>query len=676
MRRSRQRSGVTTTGTLLLALVTLHGGRGTARAEGGSAAAADNETTRRQALKAFTLGQFDQALPLYVDLFARTNSPAYLREVARCQKKLGQLDRAIDNDRLFLRLSKHLAAADKRDVEADIAEMQAARASGRGPAPAATKPTTSPPVSAAPQPPPTRVNAAPPPAGPPPPCTEGAGGFNFEGSTQGAWTDKFVALALGAPTLDTARAMCGRSSIRMDAHFSPTGRPTSTLHLANEFGELFVKPDGLKDFTGMTVEAGILVDGPADVHPLAFVMLVSDGKWVPGGFVTLTPGRWTVIQHQFGEQNPLGPAGGTATVQRVFKIAVAVQCPSCRAWDGHVNVDAVRWYPGRPSPSVASAQPALAPPPTSAAAPAPVPAAPPAALVTVPLRFWAKKPGQYHVALAGPVSGACDAPCILNAVPGPNTITVSGDIQMSEAVTVPTVSTAVEIKPNEQQPPPQAETPVAAQPPVTPIAAVPTPPPAMRAAPPAPYSPPVEAAAAVPPAPASGAGADLTRSGPVNFTIADAERAEFSGGRYLVELLVSALGGGLALYGVERAVCGSSICLGGALAGEAVGFVVVPPITYAVGTLMGGEGALSSTYWSALASGSLATAIDAKSPGAGIAVYVVLSPILAPLGYEASSNNRARVMKKQLGVTAFAPFVTPLADGRTGGGVAGFAGRF
>src|SRR5450432_709464 len=42
----------------------------------------------------------------------------------------------------------------------------------------------------------------------------------------------------------------------------------------------------------------------------------------------------------------------------------------------------------------------------------------------------------------------------------------------------------------------------------------------------------------------------------LGFTTNDAERAHFSGGRYVVEVLVSGLGGALAGYATYKGVCG------------------------------------------------------------------------------------------------------------------------
>jgi len=225
-----------------------------------------------------------------------------------------------------------------------------------------------------------------PPASAPPPCSAGLGTFDFEGDLQGGWVDNFAALAFRNPVVDRTRALCGRSSVRMEASFNSEGNVGVTRHRPHEVGEFMVKvggPGGVRDFTGMTVEAGILVDGPGDVRPEALIFLVSDARWVPGGAVTLVPGQWTVLRHQFGEINR-STDGEPLRVDHTFKIAIFVQCPNCRPWQGAVNVDGIRWYAGAATPASPPAE--YASPPAAAPAPQYVP---------VPAQYASPPPAQY-----------------------------------------------------------------------------------------------------------------------------------------------------------------------------------------------------------------------------------------------------------------------------------------
>jgi hypothetical protein len=65
---------------------------------------------------------------------------------------------------------------------------------------------------------------------PPSACAAGVLGFDFEAGTQGAWAESFAAKAFDKLEVDSTRALCGRSSIRVRASFSPTGVQMPTLH--------------------------------------------------------------------------------------------------------------------------------------------------------------------------------------------------------------------------------------------------------------------------------------------------------------------------------------------------------------------------------------------------------------------------------------------------------------
>jgi hypothetical protein len=153
------------------------------------------------------------------------------------------------------------------------------------------------------------------------------------------------------------------------------------------------------------------------------------------------------------------------------------------------------------------------------------------------------------------------------------------------------------------------------------------------------------------------------------FSLADAERARFSGGRYVVELFASAAGGSLAAYGTLESICGSGACngdigraIGGMLAALGANFVATPLIVAGTGSLMGGRGSVGSAFWGAvtgIAAGSLLTPV---SPGLGLAVGVTLMPIISAIFYEMNSNERSKAMKQQLKSTAFVPIVAPIVQ--------------
>lgn len=142
-----------------------------------TAAAAGNTAAQRQArgevaAKAFVQGQYDEALAIYLDLYAQSGGrPEYLRNIGRCQQKLNRYDPAVESFKEYLRKGKNLSAAEKAEINGFIAEVQAARmASAAAPPPVVAPPAASPPA-VSPTPAPTPLSAPPPPvASAPPPA--------------------------------------------------------------------------------------------------------------------------------------------------------------------------------------------------------------------------------------------------------------------------------------------------------------------------------------------------------------------------------------------------------------------------------------------------------------------------------------------------------------------------
>jgi len=91
-----------------------------------------------QARKAFTAGDYDKALTIYVDLYTETGHPTYLRNIARCHQNLGHADKAIAGFREYLRKAKDLTPDQKAEVQKYIAEMEELRKKEAGTAPAAS----------------------------------------------------------------------------------------------------------------------------------------------------------------------------------------------------------------------------------------------------------------------------------------------------------------------------------------------------------------------------------------------------------------------------------------------------------------------------------------------------------------------------------------------------------
>jgi hypothetical protein len=144
---------------------------------------------------------------------------------------------------------------------------------------------------------------------------------------------------------------------------------------------------------------------------------------------------------------------------------------------------------------------------------------------------------------------------------------------------------------------------------------------------------------------------------------AEMKRASFSGGRFVVELLVGGAIGSLAAYGTYVGICGDEPCLGGALTGWVANFAVTPAAVWGVGTVMGGRGRLAHAYYGAVP--ALAPFSAPNAPiGLQFALSVVFLPITSSLMYELSSH-----IASQQWVREHAPAVAvrPLAGG---GGIA------
>ncbi len=122
-----------------------------------------------------------------------------------------------------------------------------------------------------------------------------------------------------------------------------------------------------------------------------------------------------------------------------------------------------------------------------------------------------------------------------------------------------------------------------------------------------------------------------------------ARKWKFDGGRYVLESLGSGVVGSLLSYGTYSAACSGSPCIGGALGGLAVNIGVTPLAAYGIGTAMGGNGTLGGTYllgMAAFAGGAAATTPDMAI--VALAIGMVLEPFCAALGYELTSNAKAK----------------------------------
>jgi hypothetical protein len=139
-----------------------------------AARAATKRTDKREveARKAFAAGEYQKALDLYADLYAEKVHPTFLRNIGRCYQNLREPEKAINAFRDYLRQAKRLTAAEQKEVEGYIAEMEQLQKEQEAAQAAASAPT--------PPPPPPTVPAVPPVA--PEPST-GAGTVQLSDQT-------------------------------------------------------------------------------------------------------------------------------------------------------------------------------------------------------------------------------------------------------------------------------------------------------------------------------------------------------------------------------------------------------------------------------------------------------------------------------------------------------------
>jgi tetratricopeptide (TPR) repeat protein len=142
--------------TLLLLVVSL------------AAAAPPRDNREMQAREAFAAGRYQDALDVYVKLYAEKLHPNFLRNIGRCYQNLGEPDKAISSFREYLRKAKGLPADERTEIEGYIKEMEELKqkraAAPVEPRPDPVQPAVTPPVTspAVHEPPTTLLTPLPP----------------------------------------------------------------------------------------------------------------------------------------------------------------------------------------------------------------------------------------------------------------------------------------------------------------------------------------------------------------------------------------------------------------------------------------------------------------------------------------------------------------------------------
>jgi len=141
--------------------------------------AAEVDRREMKAREDFGAGRYQDALDIFVKLYAEKLHPNYLRNIGRCYQNLGDPDKAISSFREYLRKAKNVTPDERSEVEGYIKEMEdlkKQREQAAAPPPVEPLPSARTPVATTP-PAAVTVPATPPPSltlhnPPPPPAQE------------------------------------------------------------------------------------------------------------------------------------------------------------------------------------------------------------------------------------------------------------------------------------------------------------------------------------------------------------------------------------------------------------------------------------------------------------------------------------------------------------------------
>src|SRR4051812_36890867 len=124
-------------------------------------AAPKTDPREMKARELFAAQRYQDALDLYIKLYAEKLHPNYLRNIGRCYQNLGDPDKAIGSFREYLRKAKSLPAEERAEIEGYIKEMEELKRQRETPPPPPPRQETPPRLTA--PPPPQQLIIAPPP---------------------------------------------------------------------------------------------------------------------------------------------------------------------------------------------------------------------------------------------------------------------------------------------------------------------------------------------------------------------------------------------------------------------------------------------------------------------------------------------------------------------------------
>src|SRR6185369_6210347 len=91
---------------------------------GHAVAAPKTDPREMKARELFAAQRYQDALDIYIKLYAEKLHPNYLRNIGRCYQNLGDPDKAIGSFREYLRKARTLPAEERAEIEGYIKEME------------------------------------------------------------------------------------------------------------------------------------------------------------------------------------------------------------------------------------------------------------------------------------------------------------------------------------------------------------------------------------------------------------------------------------------------------------------------------------------------------------------------------------------------------------------------
>jgi hypothetical protein len=238
-----------------------------------------------------------------------------------------------------------------------MADRTTAPAAAWDPARGSTEPAVAPPEPLPePLPEPARAPPAPAaaPAAPPKPPLLNAGGaacndpsppqIRFDRLTEGFSASGGVSSAFSSPVIDHARSWCGGGSLKFDADFNGSVKPSWNGEPSIQSGEAILILPAPVDLTRKTVTVHFYVSGPEDAEFTARIQADVVGKRIGDTYTpNLYPGRWWTISNTFGAKSKVLDFG-SSEIEGIRRLILKIDATGTRhVWAGAIYIDDISW---------------------------------------------------------------------------------------------------------------------------------------------------------------------------------------------------------------------------------------------------------------------------------------------------------------------------------------------